>query len=480
MHTYELRNSATALSETERDLGLQVMMMNLLKEASVLVVVGYAGGEEGIMTLLQRAADALPRMVVYWIAYVGDFAMLTPGAKTFLQTGENKFFILNQDADEFFNMVVGELGIGAPDWIRNPLGVLKAQATIRFDKNASVDVAQQVRAYAKRIEYAADKGIREDTLEDTATKLRSAQKYQEAAEKIEQARPDFRQDNGLLRIHAISLYQHYNLRDDIDSSYLQRAIEELSELLDRTDEDIIRDSQVLIEALREWRRFLRANEDDFSAIPGHISKVATAAQAKVDLASDRRGWAIMEFYRAEAAQLEAEKRDLDDNLIHAADSSERRRLLEEACGRYKVALPCLSSADPTKAIECKEGLAGALSALTEGDDPDAASHLREARTLFQEVVDSQRLNTPDACAGALENLATAFRTMGHRFPEEIHNSVLEQERLLKEALQIYDEAYDSEGAERVRDSLGAMRQSKLENVSRAAAPDTEVPGGAKF
>ena len=94
------------------------MMMGLLKEATVLVVVGYAGGEEGIMTLLQRAATALPRMVVYWIAFEDDFDLLSKRTKELLSTGENKFFIPGQRADDFFNKVVGELGIGAPDWIR--------------------------------------------------------------------------------------------------------------------------------------------------------------------------------------------------------------------------------------------------------------------------------------------------------------------------------------------------------------------------
>src|SRR3546814_1137383 len=44
-------------------------MMSLLKHATVLVVVGYAGGEEGVMNLLQYAARTIPRMVVYWVAY---------------------------------------------------------------------------------------------------------------------------------------------------------------------------------------------------------------------------------------------------------------------------------------------------------------------------------------------------------------------------------------------------------------------------
>src|SRR5205085_677556 len=62
MHTYDLRNSPSALSETGDDRNLQATMMSLLKQSTVLVVVGYRGGEEGIMRLLQYAAENIPRM----------------------------------------------------------------------------------------------------------------------------------------------------------------------------------------------------------------------------------------------------------------------------------------------------------------------------------------------------------------------------------------------------------------------------------
>jgi len=161
MHTYELRNSYAALRETENDRGLQVMMMSLLKEASVLVVVGYAGGEEGVMTLLQYAAIALPRMVVYWIAHDDDFDLISSRAKALLGTGENKFFILGQRADDFFNQIVGEIGIGAPAWIRNPMAVLQRQSAITYDAGSSSDVKRLVEAYAKRIEHAVKFGVAE-------------------------------------------------------------------------------------------------------------------------------------------------------------------------------------------------------------------------------------------------------------------------------------------------------------------------------
>lgn len=98
MHTYELRNSYDSLLETEDDAGLQSLMLSLLKETTVLVVVGYSGGEEGIMSLLQQAAKSLPRMVVYWVARDADYADLSDRARGLLETGEYKYFILEPDS----------------------------------------------------------------------------------------------------------------------------------------------------------------------------------------------------------------------------------------------------------------------------------------------------------------------------------------------------------------------------------------------
>lgn len=455
MHTYELRNSATALSETERDIGLQVMMMSLLKEASVLVVVGYAGGEEGIMTLLQRAADALPRMVVYWVAYEGDFAMLTNRAKAFLRSGENKFFILNQRADEFFNSLVGELGIGAPDWIKNPLQVLKAQAKIKHDQSASSDVALLARAYATRIDYAAEKGTREDTAAELATEKRSARKYLDAAELIETAEAHYCTNTELLRLHASSLYFHYKMKARGVSQYLDRAIDELSTLLKDSGGTNIDDVVMLIEARREQYDLTEAKSSERGTILERIAAHAATAQSGLDSNTDRKNWALMEFYRAETFQLEAERRDEAGEPIHPVGSEKRISLLNDARHAHASALPNLSFTDPVKARECKEGLAGALSGLAESESNlDAASHLREARALFQEVVDSARLNTPDEeYAGALENLATAVRSLSAVDPEEIHNAELEEVRLLGIALQVYEEIEDNGSAVRVRTRL---------------------------
>lgn len=306
MHTYELRNSYAALLETEHDRGLQVMMMSLLKEASVIVVVGYAGGEEGVMTLLQYAARALPRMVVYWIAFEDDFDLLSKRAKDLLSTGENKFFILGQRADDFFNKLVGELGIGAPDWIRRPLDVLKRQAKISCDAQSSSDVSGLAKAYDERVQYAVDHGVRDDTVFDIAIEQRAALKYAEAARAIEGVR-DFEAEDDLLALHADSLFRQFNRAKLMDEQVLKQAIEEFQALVDRTGTARTGDIITLIEAQRDLLDLLNADDPALGTLTQAIQNLAEAAQGTLDVKDNVREWSLLSFYMAEAIQARAEQ-----------------------------------------------------------------------------------------------------------------------------------------------------------------------------
>jgi hypothetical protein len=456
MHTYELRNSYAALLETEHDRGLQVMMMSLLKEASVLVVVGYAGGEEGVMTLLQYAATALPRMVVYWIAFEDDFDLLSKRAKELLSTGENKFFILGQRADDFFNKLVGELGIGAPDWIRRPLDVLKGQAKISYDAQSSADVARLANAYADRVEFAAENGVREDREIDIATELRSALRYADAARAIEKT-PKFESDDELLALHADSLFNQYKRSRSADKDVLNKAIDEFGILIGRTGTSRIGNIITFIEAQRDLMDQLAFNDDALDRLIGAVQGLADKAQASLDEKDNLREWSLLSFYRAEAMQAKAEQaRRAADEGHDSTSPKDRKAWLDEARKLYVQALPGLSATDATKARECKEGLAGALIGLSEyeREGVSAASHLREAQTLFREVMEFARTNTPDReYAGALENLADAIRSMRLKFHDEAHGSRAEEQELIGRALDIYEAIGDSTSASRMRDLL---------------------------
>ncbi len=455
MHTYELRNSYAALQETEHDRGLQVMMMSLLREASVLVVVGYAGGEEGIMTLLQYAAKALPRMVLYWIAFEDDFDLLSDRAKALLSTGENMFFILGQRADDFFNKVVGELGIGAPDWIRSPLAVLQRQSKITYDRQSSVDVKRLAEAYEDRVEHAAKHGVRADTVLDRATEDRSALRFKDAAAAIDSA-PDYKANDDLLALHADSMFNDYKRNGGGDAA-LAIVVDEFKELIDRTGPSRPGDVITYIEALREQAERLEEDDPAVTALFAGVESLAETVQASLDRVQNPREWSLMSFYGAEAVQAQAEqaRRNAEGTEYPDAEKARKARL-EIARQHYAKALPGLSKTDATKARECKEGLAGALIGLSEYEKggAGAASHLREAQTLFREVVESARINTPEEeYAGALANLADAIRAIRVKFHDEAHGSRAEEERFIRLALGVYESIGSSDSASRMRDLL---------------------------
>lgn len=456
MHTYELRNSFFALRETERDTGLQTMMMGILKEASVVVVVGYAGGEEGIMTLLQRAAAALPRMVLYWVAYQSDYAALSEGARRLLETGENKFFILGQNADDFFNGLVGELGVGAPGWIQDPLGVLVAQSKALVGAS-SEDVSGLIDSFVDRVSFASANGRHPESLVDRVAMKRSALRFREAAEAIETGEPGYRSQSYLLRLHARSLFAHYKRYSTSAGSFLERALAELEEVVNNGPLAGPADTALLIEALRSRIETLSDDDAARRGLLTQMKEYASKAQANIQPKDDRFNWSLMEFYRAEADQLQAESLYRDGDLeAKEATKAERVPLHRLALLSYRRALPGLTGKDPIKARECKEGLAGALSGLAEceGKSDASDSWVREARALFQEVVDSARVNTPEGeYAGALENLATTLHAIADRFSDERELARQEERRLLRLALEVYRDIEDEQGAARVRRRL---------------------------
>lgn len=125
MHSYSPRNSPFAVGSTSSELPMQGAMWGILKESDVLVVVGYAGKEEGVVELLLRAGRELPNLVVFWVTYDTDDTHLSEDLRRFL-SGHNKHVIYDQDADAFFMELMRQLGerIG---WIDDPLSPLEAR-----------------------------------------------------------------------------------------------------------------------------------------------------------------------------------------------------------------------------------------------------------------------------------------------------------------------------------------------------------------
>lgn len=458
MHTYELRNSYASLRETEHDSGLQATLLSVLKETDVLVIVGYSGGDEGIMALLQKVGRALPKMVVYWVAYESEYESLTPRARDLLETGEYKYFLLGQESDDFFNHLLGELGVGPPGWIKQPLEVLRTQIRIKVSDETASDVSRLINSYHDRVEHAVKEGTLPETPLSRATEARSALRFKEAADIISGV-DDFQDDPDLLRVHATSLYEHNNRMDEQDADLLRTAIVEL-ERLEASGGATAGDYETLIEARRD---LYDVGEDEAAreALSTRIDQDANKAlKLPGNSRQSERSRALMRFYKGEASQTKAERMKSLDLSSHPDRDDERRRLLGVARDLYAQALPTLAWSDAIRARECREGMAGALTELAELEATPAIrlSHAREARALFVDVVRSTARNAPGKRhAGALENLAGVVELLGRLSPSESARLRTEEVELLESALAAYLEFDVNDDAARVQARLETIR-----------------------
>lgn len=167
----------------------------------------------------------------------------------------------------------------------------------------------------------------------------------------------------------------------------------------------------------------------------------------------------MEHYRAEVMQQKAERLKRDPKAGTPEMKQQRAQLLTKAQKSYEEALRVLSSEDVIKAKECKEALAGALTELAELRSRTAKANLRQAKALFQEVIDFARRNTPGMkYAGALENFAEVFVITAKRHPEDARAARDEARALLREAENIYHEVDDVDGLRSVQSKLATLEE----------------------
>lgn len=150
LHTYKVRNSRSDVEEIATYAAMQRAIYQLLHDSNLLVVIGYAGGEEGVMLLLHEAMKMEPDNVIYWVSHSTNPDRLSDYAKRLLN-GKNKFLILGQDADTFFAQLANNLRIGVPKWLRDPTTVLVEKA-VRISRPENKDIIEVIGRYRRRLD----------------------------------------------------------------------------------------------------------------------------------------------------------------------------------------------------------------------------------------------------------------------------------------------------------------------------------------
>lgn len=458
MHTYDLRNSPTALTETGDDRNFQTMMMSLLKQATVLVVVGYAGGEEGVMSLLQYAAQTIPRMVIYWVAYENSYRDFSAGARTLLETGENKFFVPDQDADRFFQRLMRELGEGQPEWVADPIAAVAEQGA-RLRGNGDPEIADLISDYRKRVAHAANNRLGEDKALVGALSARSQGDFQKA---ISLLLPIKDNDSRNRMLYAQSLQDAFDQNPSENGELIDQAITEFEHLHRHGLADQkFRYAESLIEAL--FDRLDTYADTDPLIIGGldEILKVITSARARLGR-NDHSEGALLNFYEARATQ---EKWALSDN--EDGQTQPRRDVISA----YQQALK-MPSALGEKIAEARDGLAQALGTFSDetlASNPEPNRTLRrrvrtdigEAVAIHTGLVEHAWFNQPNSnLAGLLENLASDYEILAKlkRKGPFKESPIREAIRAMERALAAYRQDQDSEGVVGAQSRLDELQQ----------------------
>ena len=150
MHNQRTRNSTDAMREAGRDPLMQATLLGILRDTSVLVVVGYAGGEDGIVENLRNAVVAFPNLVIYWVLHGNSVSDLRPETREIL-AGQNKFYIPGQDADVFFATIMRRLEL-LPAWMARPLAPIDSRLNTIVAPN-NPDIVLALKGYRRDVDH---------------------------------------------------------------------------------------------------------------------------------------------------------------------------------------------------------------------------------------------------------------------------------------------------------------------------------------
>jgi hypothetical protein len=435
MHTYNLRNSRAALNETSQDPGALSMVHGLLQQCDLLVVVGYAGGEEGVMALLRDAAKTMPQLVIYWVTYQQGHEMLSRNARELL-SGENKFSIWGGSADKFFGDLMAELRIGQPRWVADPISVLKAQSErLRSPEADLEDVRILVSAFKERVAFADRPESRWP--EDDQTKVRAAEKrargeFLAARQLLEQI--DLSQHLDAARLHALNAHSLFEQDPANGADMLTSAIDEFEGLIGKTEgQERLDNILSLCAALLDRSEAAPEGEAGAEQALRRVVELVRRWLPTYSLENNSLGAARLNLFLALALQSLAERSGDQADLAASEDA-------------YNLAIGGLTvNKDPDgRLIDAKSGLAAVLQ--VRGEAEGDADKLRKAVTLHRELADASRSTEGSKEeAGPLENLAGSLMSLAGAVEHDEAESLYgEAKSALERVIKIHQRQADSE------------------------------------
>jgi tetratricopeptide (TPR) repeat protein len=125
-------------------------LRELLRESSALVVLGYAGREEGVMDVLIDAARELGGKTIYWVQHDRNPQTLSSKATALLGCCPNGGLLVGHDADLFLTELMSGVGVGVPAFMTDPLADLHRTASQILRPTARTAYAE-ITTYLERL-----------------------------------------------------------------------------------------------------------------------------------------------------------------------------------------------------------------------------------------------------------------------------------------------------------------------------------------
>jgi hypothetical protein len=154
-HAYRLRNRRDEVDAVRHQPLAIEAIRGLLKAATTVVVVGYAGREDGVMDLLCEAAKTYEDKNLFWVQHSNNPCELSLKARVFLDTSCNGRLMVGQDADAFFLGLCRELKIGTPRAVSDPLASIgRVIAQLSNAPTSHGDIKAEISEAERRVNVA--------------------------------------------------------------------------------------------------------------------------------------------------------------------------------------------------------------------------------------------------------------------------------------------------------------------------------------
>lgn len=399
-HNYTLRNAAYQVNESAVNPAAIRAVGDLVRRSACILVVGYSAADSGLAELLRQSLLNYGGRLV-WTAFDPRKEKLSAKAREMCKSPGAKL-LLGVSADGLFRELLRGIGLGAPQWIWDPLNAL-SEAAERLLHGEDASVRSVVEVLRGRIAQYRDqmKSERDPLVVQLgmAEQLRLAGQELEAIETLRELRNSHPNSPEVLRALGNALVAAGKVR--AESALLTEAVVTFKECLElfprEADENAWAQAQarlgyalVNLGDLEEGAALV----EEAVAAYREAFEVHTREQSPLDWAKDQN--------------------DLGTALRTLADLEEGTARLKEAVEAFRTALEVRTRERcPLDWATTQHNLGEALTCLGEREGGTAC--LEEAVKALRTALEVRtREGTPFAWARTQHYLGAALRSLGER------------------------------------------------------------------